>query len=749
MQLWIQCCQLLLLLCTLYYPLLRQAPPPEDWKPIGASYCSNTEGSVPLIEDAQMGFGLTRAECKQKCLEDSECKMFSFGTWQKGVSAKMSLGLGGHYGETRCQLYAQCAMKSLPKMSVYMKPAPQATSSSLDRADLVSLVQMLANVLLLFNAKLAWLSIAVSACQFLLIAYGIQGAGGSTHSGLAALHAANLLVLSALEWGNRKLKALQANHEEDASSTSSAVISHSSEEAARLKDHVPTWRQDECQAPAWLLLPMVLLAAAELIGMLRIWNIPICKSRTSASEFGLTRLWNLLGSTEETCAQQRLVAWTLSVTTAWCCGVLLIVFLTNQRDAITLLTSCVGVCSLALQACLAFLHPEQAATASFTIPIHCLTLVLLWTSRASSQSRTEDVMEAENKRDPRERELIDLLISQVRSRCHGIVDTSRWMAMVDICMSSLVLSAAVCFVAKGGQDIVNGESVIFNIVGKVTGINLSSALRYSFVTMAVAVLAPLLAHFFLRLRDGLQQLYASSSDCRAKAMQHLAIETAEWIAARESEVIEWSRASGSDLIAVNDWRQAQRPGDQEDELVHRDSTTSCTPLTEPRFHAWVESQAKDLLKFRLTDQWQLDENFISEAEARSKFLAGDLSRAVNETAERAFGATMYPSKVSTRGTSWRRWLFFAVACAVLYAAAVASRSRSEALIPPGIANPQVNATCSQAAMRWGGALAVGSAIVFAVPGVGPVGLAAIELAGAAGIGAGAGITNLISCYTGT
>lgn len=695
-----------------------------------------------------MGFGLTRAECKQKCLEDSECKMFSFGTWQKGVSAKMSLGLGGHYGETRCQLYAQCAMKSLPKMSVYMKPSPEATSISLDRADLVSILQMLTNVLLLFNAKLAYLSIAVSACQFLLIAYGIPGTGGSTHSGLAALHAANLLVLFALEWGNRKLEALQANHEEDASSTSSAVISHSSEEAARLKDKVPAWRQDECQAPAWLLLPMVLLAATELISMLRMGNIPICKSRTSASEFGLTRLWNLLGP-EETCSQQRLVAWTLSVTIAWCCGVLLIVFWANQRDAITLLTSCVGVCSLALQACLAFLHPGQAAAASFTIPVHCLTLVLLCTSRASSQSRTEDVIEAENKRDPRERELIALLISQVRSRCHGIVDSSRWMAMVDICMSSLVLSAAVCFVAKGGQDIVHGDSIILNVVGKVAGINLSSALRYSFVTMAVAVLAPVLGHFFLRLRDGVQQLYASSSDCRAKAMQHLAIETAEWIAARENAVIEWSRASGGDLIAVNDWRQALRQGDQEDELVHRDSAASCTPLTEARFHAWVESQAKDLLKFRLGDQWQLDENFISEAEARSKFLAGDLNKAVNETAERVFGATRYPSKVSARGTSWRQWLCFAVACAVLYAAAVASRSRSEDAAPSGITNPQVNATCSQAAMRWGGALAVGSAVVLAVPGVGPVGLAAIELAGAAGIGAGAGITNLISCYTGT
>lgn len=49
-------------------------------------------------------------------------------------------------------------------------------------------------------------------------------------------------------------------------------------------------------------------------------------------------------------------------------------------------------------------------------------------------------------------------------------------------------------------------------------------------------------------------------------------------------------------------------------------------------------------------------------------------------------------------------------------------------------------------MHFGGALALGSAVLFAVPGVGPAGLVLMEIAGAAGLGGAGGFGHFYNCY---
>merc|ERR1712146_238174 len=57
-----------------------------------------------------------------------------------------------------------------------------------------------------------------------------------------------------------------------------------------------------------------------------------------------------------------------------------------------------------------------------------------------------------------------------------------------------------------------------------------------------------------------------------------------------------------------------------------------------------------------------------------------------------------------------------------------------------------NPACAQGAMKFGGALAAGSALFLAVPGVGPAGLVLAEVAAAAGIGGVGGFSHMWSCY---
>lgn len=112
----------------------RQPPQPpqpvlqrevRQWEVKSDFYCSKG-GSSRLPEDDTKGFGMSAEQCQEKCDDLEECKMYSFGRWEMGLTPKV----GGHYGEFRCQHYATCDVKPRTGMSISYKiisyePVPQ------------------------------------------------------------------------------------------------------------------------------------------------------------------------------------------------------------------------------------------------------------------------------------------------------------------------------------------------------------------------------------------------------------------------------------------------------------------------------------------------------------------------------------------------------------------------------------------------------------------------------------------------
>lgn len=450
-----------------------------------------------------------------------------------------------------------------------------------------------------------------------------------------------------------------------------------------------------------------------------------------------------------------LVVGTLAAIVAWVCAILLFALMTSLRHRTIIPVAASGFLALALQLWLAWAHACGWVAYATGIATHCATLFMLCVCWAASSTKTNDVMAAESKRDKRERELISLLVDRVQSRCTDLVDSSRWIAMVDICMSCAVFGTFVFVAVKAWRDIIF-DTALMKIVQKIFGISMSSVLWYTLIAFMVVMLAPLLAHFFLRIRDGMQRLSVSPSQRHAKAMRRLAVETAEWAAARERETLSQAIV-GSDSSVV---LKCVRAGGREDNTSEHSSlappqgshVVSSMHFTGDEFKLWVETQAKQVLEYRLGADWHVHEKFILEEEAQCSLLAGGLHRAADATAQNVFAAQRHASRTCLG--AFARWSWWpCIGCAVLcgVVAVVTWHSGSDAARsrPPAATAPSgANASCGGGALKWGGALAAGAAVLFAVPGVGPAGLAAVELASAAGIGAGGGFTQLISCYMG-
>mmetsp|Transcript_9855 Transcript_9855/g.25926 ORF Transcript_9855/g.25926 Transcript_9855/m.25926 type:complete len:371 (+) Transcript_9855:89-1201(+) len=90
------------------------------WTATTNSYCSKSGGSIAIVDYASMGFGLTSQACRALCLENSACNVYTFGVWKVGLSPRF----GGHYGETRCQLYSSCAQREHAGMTLFVKELP-------------------------------------------------------------------------------------------------------------------------------------------------------------------------------------------------------------------------------------------------------------------------------------------------------------------------------------------------------------------------------------------------------------------------------------------------------------------------------------------------------------------------------------------------------------------------------------------------------------------------------------------------
>mmetsp|Transcript_6171 Transcript_6171/g.15329 ORF Transcript_6171/g.15329 Transcript_6171/m.15329 type:complete len:360 (+) Transcript_6171:107-1186(+) len=77
-----------------------------EWIATANSYCSKAGDSIAIVYDAAMGFGLTGQDCRALCLDNSACKMYTFG---------------GHHGEMRCQLYSSCARRGHAGMTLFVR----------------------------------------------------------------------------------------------------------------------------------------------------------------------------------------------------------------------------------------------------------------------------------------------------------------------------------------------------------------------------------------------------------------------------------------------------------------------------------------------------------------------------------------------------------------------------------------------------------------------------------------------------
>lgn len=109
-----------LLSIALFAPLCLQAVDREgvDWDGVPNTYCSKGGSSVPLQEDDSMGFDMTGTQCRELCHEKPDCRFYTYGRWEKGMSPTF----GGYYGKMRCQLYAVCDQKPLKGMTLFVKP---------------------------------------------------------------------------------------------------------------------------------------------------------------------------------------------------------------------------------------------------------------------------------------------------------------------------------------------------------------------------------------------------------------------------------------------------------------------------------------------------------------------------------------------------------------------------------------------------------------------------------------------------
>lgn len=109
-----------LLSVALFAPLCLQAVDREgmDWDGVPHTYCSKGGSSVPLQEDDSMGFDMTGTQCRELCHEKTDCRFYTYGRWEKGLSPKF----GGYYGKMRCQLYAVCDQKPLKGVTLFVKP---------------------------------------------------------------------------------------------------------------------------------------------------------------------------------------------------------------------------------------------------------------------------------------------------------------------------------------------------------------------------------------------------------------------------------------------------------------------------------------------------------------------------------------------------------------------------------------------------------------------------------------------------
>lgn len=725
--------RLVVLACTLAQSLLllqqwSSPAPAQQWQALASSECSKHGDSVPLNDDPHLGFNLSRPDCRASCARDPECRMYSYGMWVKGWR---------HYGRMRCQLYAKCNVKPVQGMTIFVKPkgSPFALPLHLTEA-IAAMCQFAINILclvaFLHPSTAVALSVAVAVA-----APSVAVHVPDRHWTLVGVRYANAAALLGMTWVG-PVEAAQLV-------TGGTAFASGSKSIAA----VPPWRRGDCEAPDWLLFAALASAALEL---------PLIVAFVGEPN------WLSLCATALGCS--------------WLLGVAAVALLPAFRDRLLFLAHVLGS---TLIVALAALVAQGGASAGMMALMmgHALSMLILVSLDTERRKRTRDVLAAERGRDERERELIALLVDQVRARADSMVDASRWSAIANIVLSGTAL-CALALTARGvAMEAVPGGGVL-PLAGRVLGLNVHATLQYSLISVSITVLSPLIVYFLFRFREGVMRLHTARAHSRAHALKQLAIRTAEFVAERErqfltcpqickapslgyrveettQELPSYVDTSQEPELAGTGSAEASKPSVQgcEDPAgehfefaagAQRPSRESpCLPSGE-ELRGWVHAQARRLLEHRLGEKpWSLDHDVVTEEEAGQQQLPEGLrlpdclTRTAQEAEDEGEDSSGEDGCDRSRGF---------LACTTAAAALLLAWSwlvHAGGPLSPADSQAQ-RSSCPAAALRWGGALAVGSAALLAVPGFGLHGLAAVNVASALGLGVGGVLTQLLQCW---
>lgn len=463
---------------------------------------------------------------------------------------------------------------------------------------------------------------------------------------------------------------------------------------------------------------------------------------------------------------------------SWLLGVVAVALLPAFRDRLLFLAHVLGS---TLIVALAALVAQGGASAGMSAVMmgHALSMLFLVSMDTERRNRTREVLAAERGRDEREKELIALLVDQVRARADGMVDASRWSAIVNIVLSGTAL-CALALTARGvALEAVPGGGVL-PLAGRVLGVNVHATLQYSLISVSIIVLSPLLVYFLFRFREGVLRLHTARAHGRAHALKDIAMRTAEWVAERERQLLvgpQVGKLPSLGYSAEQTTHELPSCGDasQEPDLAGTGSADGSEPSVQgcedpaeeqfvfaagaqrpsrespllpsgEEFRGWVHAQARRLLEHRLGEEpWSLDHDFVTEEEAGQQQLPEGLRwpDCLTRTTQEA-EADGEDSSGEDFCSGWRGFLACTTAAAAFL---LVCAWFVHAGGPPSPADSQEQRrSCPATALGWGGALAAGSAALLSVPGVGLPGLAAVKVASALGLGAGGVLTQLLRCW---
>lgn len=412
--------------------------------------------------------------------------------------------------------------------------------------------------------------------------------------------------------------------------------------------------------------------------------------------------------------------------------VLLKIMLSNGQGSCSAVAEIIGLTALASRLCLSLggPWPEGVHRLALTVVTHGVSLLLLREMRTHIKKTVEELHQAEASRPERERQLVKLLFDYVEPHCRELSACNDWSACVDICLYGGAIFAVSVVAAKVDAQ------VFINMwwsrpLANWLGLDVSAMLRYGLLATGISCSSPLLVHTFLATKRALQQLRLGDARARAFKLRWSAVKTAEWVHMKELALVALYKHSPSMLSG-------------EEEVLRLPSCTRIALSLRDRFpeeelmRTAVKEQGLQLMHRRLGEA--AGELHFSEDEMGGlRGQADSLEKAARASATHVLQTQSSVVRLLV-GTKWL-WRVLAV---FMIAGGVwamlwwdAQSATIGAQVSPHVAPENLRRNCGDSA-RLGGMLAIGAAALFAVPGVGPAGLAAVELTAALGIGVGGG-----------